>query len=67
MNHHFIRDYVNDGTVKNKFFRSEETITDLFTNQLSKGPFHLLVSRYLDYLENHYRYFNHTKKNVACY
>ena len=29
--HHFISDYVEDGTVKIKFFRSEGSIADSFT------------------------------------
>ena len=45
--HHFIHDYVEDGTVKIKFFRSEESMADPFTNNLSNGPFKFLTSRYV--------------------
>ena len=36
---HFIRDYVEVGTVKIKFFHSEENLADKFTKNLSNGPF----------------------------
>ena len=39
MCHHFIRDYIEDGTLKIKFFRSEENMVDPFTKNLSNGPF----------------------------
>ena len=45
--HHFIRDYVEDGTLHNSFFRSEENISVPFTRNLSNGPLELLTSRYV--------------------
>ena len=44
LHHHFIRDYVEDGTVKIKIFRSEGSIADLFTKNLSNVPFESLTS-----------------------
>ena len=64
MCHHFIRGYVDDGTVKINFFRSEENMEDLFTKNLSNGPFESFTSRYVNheqYLKNNYRYFNHAE------
>ena len=43
--HHFIRDYVEERTVKVIFFCSEENMSSTFTNNLSDGPFKLLTSR----------------------
>ena len=45
--HHFIRDYVGDGTVKIQFVRSEENLADPFTNNLSNGPFHSLIAGHI--------------------
>ena len=45
--HQFIRDYVEDKTVKINFFRSEEKMEDLFTKNLSNGPFEFLTSKYV--------------------
>ena len=45
--HYFIRDYVEDGTVKIQFFRSEENMADPLTNNLSNGPFEWLKSWYV--------------------
>ena len=36
--HNFIHDYVEDGTVKIKIFRSEENMANPFTKNLSNGP-----------------------------
>ena len=44
---HFVRDYVEDGTVKIEFVRSEENLADPFTKNLSNGPFEYLTSRYV--------------------
>ena len=38
MPHHFIRDYVEYGTVKIQFVHSEENLADPFTKNLSNGP-----------------------------
>ena len=46
--HHFIRDYVEDGTVKINFFLSKEKMADPFPNNLSNEPFELLASRYVN-------------------
>ena len=43
---HFIRDYVEDGTVKIQFVRSEENTADPLTKNLSDGLFESLTSRY---------------------
>ena len=45
--HHFIQDYVEDGRVKIKIFRSEENVAYSFTNNLSNGPFESLTSGYV--------------------
>ena len=36
---HFIRDYIEDRAVKIQFFRSEGNMVDIFTKNLSNGPF----------------------------
>ena len=41
----FICDHVEDGTVKIKIFRSEENISDPFTNNLSNRPLQQLTPR----------------------
>ena len=46
--HHFICDYVEDGTVKIQFFRSEENMGYQFTKTLSNVPFESLISRYIN-------------------
>ena len=46
--HHFIHDYVGDGTVKIKFGPFEENMADSFTNNLSNGPFESITSRYVN-------------------
>ena len=45
--HQFIRDHVEDVTVKIQFVRSEENTADPFTKELSNGTFELLTSRYV--------------------
>ena len=45
--HCFIRDYVDDGTVKIQFFHSEENISDPFTNNLRNWLFEYFTSRYI--------------------
>ena len=47
LRHHFICDYVEDGTVKFKFVCSEGSMLDPFTNNLSNVPFESLTSRYV--------------------
>ena len=47
MRNHFIRDYVEDRTVKIKFVCSEENLVYPFANDLSNGPFEFLKSRYV--------------------
>ena len=42
LRHHFIHDYVEEGTVKNKFVRSEESMVDPFTNNLIMDRFNHL-------------------------
>ena len=37
--HHFICDYIEYGTVKIQFVRSEENLADPFTKDLINGPF----------------------------
>ena len=41
--HHFIRDYVEDKTVKFYFFHLEENMADPFKNIRINGPFELLT------------------------
>ena len=45
--HHFIRDYIEEGTVKIQFVCSEENMTDPLEKNLSNGPFESLASSYL--------------------
>ena len=45
--HHFICDYVEDGTIQIQFVRSEENLADPFTNNISNGQFEFLTSRYV--------------------
>ena len=45
--HKLIWNYVEDGTVKIKFVRSEQNLTYPFTKNLSNRPFHLLTPRYI--------------------
>ncbi|KAB2611660.1 hypothetical protein D8674_019692 [Pyrus ussuriensis x Pyrus communis] len=40
--HHFIREKVLDGTIKNKHVSSKENVADIFTKALSRGPFEAL-------------------------
>ncbi|TQE11048.1 hypothetical protein C1H46_003308 [Malus baccata] len=40
--HHFIREKVLDGTVKNEHVSSKENVADIFTKALSRGPFEAL-------------------------
>ena len=37
--YHFIRDYVEDGTVKILFVKSEENVADIFTKNTPNLPF----------------------------
>ena len=48
VNHHFIPDHVEDGTVKIKCVHSEGNITDPLTKNRSNGPFQSLISRYVN-------------------
>ena len=47
VSHHFICDYVDDGTLKIHFLCSEENLTDSFTKNLSDGTFESITSRYV--------------------
>ena len=47
VHHHFICEYVEDGTVKLLYVRSEEILADSFTNNLSGRPSESLTSRYV--------------------
>ena len=45
--HHFIREYVIDGTVQIKFVRSEENLADPFTKNVSRDSYIKNAKTYL--------------------
>ena len=47
LHHHFIQDYIEDGTVKIKSICSERNITDPFTKNLSNRNYKSFTSKYL--------------------
>ena len=65
--HNFICEYIEDGTVKNKYVCLEENIVDPFTKNLSNGSFQSLTQRYVNRVqisENTISLFQSNKRKV---
>ena len=52
MRYHFVRNYIEDGTIKIKFVRSENNNSDIFTKNLSKELFVKHSNNFMDCEDN---------------